>query len=98
MLQISNNKIEAFCHRWKVAELALFGSALREDFSADSDVDILISFINEARWSLFDLLQMKGELETIFARSVDLIEKKALRNPFRRHSILLGREVIYATG
>ena len=98
MLQIPNDKIQDFCHRWKVTELALFGSVLRGDFGPDSDVDVLITFSDSVHWSLFDLVDMTEELKTIFRREVDLVEKKALRNPFRRHAILPNREIIYATG
>ena len=98
MLQIPNDKIADFCRRWEVVELSLFGSILREDFGQDSDVDVLVSFTDDAHWSLFDLLDMTEELEAIFDRKVDLIEKEALRNPFRRQAILPGREIIYATG
>jgi predicted nucleotidyltransferase len=92
---IPKEKIEEFCRRWKIAELALFGSALREDFRPDSDVDILISFDEGAEWDLFDWVSMMEELKQIFGREVDLVEKATLRNPFRRHSILETKEVIY---
>jgi uncharacterized protein len=94
--QIPKDKITDFCHRWKVTELSLFGSILREDFRPDSDVDVLVSFADDADWSLSDLAYMVDELKAIFGREVDLLEKKALRNPFRRHSILSSKEVIYA--
>ena len=96
MLDINKDKIIDFCHRWKITELSLFGSILREDFRPDSDVDILVSFADNANWSLSDLVDMIEELKTVFGREVDLIEKRALRNPFRRHSILSNREIIYA--
>jgi|SRR3990172_8433335 hypothetical protein len=96
-LPIDEKKIADFCRRWKINEFSFFGSVLREDFRPDSDVDILVSFHPKAEWSLWDLAEMKEELEKIFGRSVDLVEKEALRNPFRRHSILSTREVFYAT-
>jgi len=96
-LPIDEKKIADFCRRWKINEFSFFGSVLREDFRPDSDVDILVSFHPKAEWSLWDLAEMKEELEKIFGRSVDLVEKEALRNPFRRHSILSTREVSYAT-
>ncbi len=96
MLQISHDKITEFCRRWSITELALFGSVLREDFGPDSDVDVLVSFADNAHWSLFDLVEMTEKLEAIFGREVDLVEKRALRNPFRRHAILPGREIVYA--
>ena len=85
-----------FCHRWKITEFALFGSALREDLRPDSDIDVLVTFEPEAGWSLFDLATMQHELEALFNGNVDLVERAGLRNPFRRHDILKTRQVIYA--
>ncbi len=93
---IPKDKIEDFCRRWKVVEFALFGSALREDFRPDSDVDILVSFAEDADWDLYDWVNMIEELKEIFGREVDLTEKTTIRNPFRRHTILTTKEVIYA--
>ena len=93
---IPEKKIRAFCGRWKVTEFALFGSILREDFRPESDVDVLVSFAAEARWSLWDLVEMQQELEGIFGRPVDLVENGSLRNPFRRQSIMSTREIVYA--
>jgi predicted nucleotidyltransferase len=95
-IRVQKDKIEDFCRRWKVVEFALFGSALREDFGPESDVDVLISFSGDADWDLFDWVKMIEELKQIFGREVDLVEKTALRNPFRRHGILSRREIIYA--
>jgi predicted nucleotidyltransferase len=94
---VQKEKIEEFCRRWKVAELALFGSALRTDFRPDSDVDILVSFDENADWDLSDWVTMMDELKQMFGREVDLVEKTTLRNPFRRHYILETKQVIYAT-
>jgi len=95
MLQISHDEIADFCRRWNITELSLFGSVLRKDFGPDSDVDVLVSFADDAHWSLFDIAEMADKLKTIFGREVDLVEKKALRNPFRRHAILPNREIVY---
>jgi predicted nucleotidyltransferase len=70
---------------------------LRDDFRPDSDVDVLVSFNPTAPWSLFDLVTMQDELQKIFGRTVDLVEREGLRNPFRKRSILSSREVIYAS-
>lgn len=95
-LPIPHKEIAAFCKRWKVIELSLFGSVLRSDFRPDSDVDVLVTFSEEAQISLFDLVQMKLDLEEIFQRPVDVIEKDALENPFRKREILKTAQVIYA--
>ena len=96
---VPDDKVAELCHRWKVAELALFGSVLREDFGPDSDVDVLVSFAADAHWSLFDLVTMQEELQAIFNRGVDLLERAAVEqseNYIRRKSILSNVEVIYA--
>jgi predicted nucleotidyltransferase len=88
--------IDGFCRKWKIKELALFGSVLRADFRADSDVDVLATFTSDAQWSLFDVVRMREELSNLLGREVDLVEPTGLRNPFRRGEILATREVIYA--
>jgi len=95
-ISLSMEDILRFCRRWRVTELSLFGSVIRDDFRPDSDVDVLLSFERDAPWSLFDLVQMREELRGIFGRDVDLVEKEAIRNPFRRAEILRNREIIYA--
>ncbi|MDO9128364.1 MAG: nucleotidyltransferase family protein [Anaerolineales bacterium] len=96
-IAIPKKKIAAFCCRWKVVEFGLFGSALRDDFNAGSDIDVLVTFAPEAQVSLFDLAQMQIELESLFGRPVDILEKDALRNPFRKREILKTAQVIYAS-
>jgi predicted nucleotidyltransferase len=96
-VEVLEDAIASFCDRWKINEFALFGSILRDDFRPDSDVDVLVSFAPDAKWSLFDIVHMKEELETLFGRKVDFVEKAALKNPFRRYEILSTKQVIYAT-
>jgi predicted nucleotidyltransferase len=93
---IDHGAVRAFCRKWKVSELSLFGSVIREDFRPDSDVDVLVVFQPDAGWSLFDIVDMKDDLKAIFGREVDIVEKDAIRNPFRRHHILNNHEVVYA--
>jgi len=95
-ISIDRDYITDFCQRWRVTELALFGSALRDDFQPDSDLDLLVTFEPEAPWSLWDLSVMRQELEELFGREVDLVEKQGLRNPFRRHAILANQRLLYA--
>jgi predicted nucleotidyltransferase len=85
------NEIAQFCQRWRVHELAVFGSALREDFGLDSDLDVLVTFDPAAEWSLLDHVKMEQELEQVFQRSVDLISKRALE---RSANWLLRREIV----
>jgi len=94
-IAIPMEKIADFCRRWKVREFSLFGSVLREDFRPDSDVDVLVSFERDSKWSLWDIVRMREELMQFFGRDVDIVEKEAMRNPFRRHEILRTHQVVY---
>ena len=95
-LEIPGEKIAGFCRKWKIVEFSLFGSILREDFGPDSDVDVLVEFAQDGRITFDNRVEMLDELSVIFGREVDIIEKGAIRNPFRRHSILSTKEVLYA--
>ena len=95
-IDVSSEALGTFCRKWRVRELALFGSVVREDFSQDSDIDVLATFEDGAPWSLWDFGAMLDELKGIFGREVDLVEKDALRNPFRRRAILNEHRVVYA--
>jgi predicted nucleotidyltransferase len=95
-ISVAPEVIAAFCKRWRISEFAVFGSALRDDFTGGSDVDVAVEFEAEAAWSLADVAVMAAELEELFGRPVDILEKKAIRNPFRRHEVLTTREVLYA--
>ncbi len=99
-IEISKEAIASFCRRWQVTEFALFGSALRNDLGPDSDVDVLVSFAPDARWTLFDMVDMQEELEAIFGRKVDLVTRRGIessRNYIRRQAILSSAEVIHVT-
>jgi uncharacterized protein len=93
---IDADRIREFCRKWRITELALFGSSLRDDFRADSDIDLVASFEPAAPWTLWDFVEMRDELAHLFGRPVDLVSKRGLKNPFRRHEILTTRQVIYA--
>ena len=97
-LHIPQGRLADFCKRWKITELALFGSVLRDDFGPDSDVDILVTFEPDAPWSLFDIVRVKHEFEGMVGRKVDIIERPALEkhhNPWLKHAILTEARTIY---
>ena len=96
--RLPRKKIAEFCKRWSITEFSLFGSVLREDFKPDSDIDVLVSIDPGAHIGLFEIARMQIELENIFKRPVDLVEKEGLRNPYRRYEILRTAQVIYASG
>jgi len=95
-VQLDRNMLAEFCRKWRIRELSIFGSALREDFNANCDLDFLVSFEPGASLDIDRLLDMKEELEACFGRPVDLVEKEAMRDPWRKHEILRTRQVIYA--
>jgi hypothetical protein len=95
-ISIDHKKIAAFCQKWNIVEFSVFGSVLRDDFRPDSDVDVLVTFGPGGGITFDNRVDMLDELKAIFGREIDLVEKKAISNPFRRHSILTTREVLYA--
>jgi predicted nucleotidyltransferase len=78
-----------------VRELAVFGSVLREDFHADSDVDLLVEFEAGRRVSLFDLLELQQRLEDLIGRPVDLVPRQGLK-PLIRDHVLAEARTVYA--
>jgi len=95
-LPIPAERIADFCRKWNVAELSLFGSILRDDFRPDSDVDVLVAFPPGFSPSLEDWLAMEDELQAMFGREIDLVERRCVTNPFRRYEILTTRRILYA--
>jgi len=87
--------LKDICDRWLIKELALFGSILTDKFNDESDIDILITFDDTAKWSLFDIVRLKNELKNVFNKEVDLVEKSALSNPFIRYEILKNNYILY---
>jgi len=98
--EIPSDKIADYCKRWKITELALFGSALRDDFNLESDIDVLVTFDRDARWTLFDMVDMREELKEIFGRDVDLVSRRGIessQNYLRRKEILSSAKVIHVS-
>ena len=95
-LDVTRDDLEQFCRRWKVVELSLFGSVVREDFRPDSDVDVMVRFAPDAKISLWDLVRMQDELAALVGRDVDIVEYGQITNPFRRRSIERDLAVVYA--
>jgi hypothetical protein len=94
-IAVDKERIAELCRKWRVKELSIFGSALREDFGLESDVDVLVEFEDAVPWNGFDWVDMIDELKAVSGREVDLVEKEAIRNPFRRSNTLRTHEVVY---
>lgn len=91
--------LDDFCRRWKITELRVFGSALRQDFRRDSDLDLLVTFRTDAGWSLLDHVAMQEELSAIVGRAVDLVSRSAVEhshNWIRKKAILESARPLYA--
>jgi hypothetical protein len=98
-VSLPEGEIDAFCKRWKVRELAVFGSALRDDFRPDSDIDLLVTFDADAVIGLPALVRMQKELKALLGRDVDLVPRDAVEgssNEPRRRRILESARVVYA--
>jgi hypothetical protein len=90
-------EIEAFCRRWKIIRLELFGSAIRGELTSESDLDFLYTFADDARWG-WDFVNASDELQAIVGRPVDLVNRTSIErstNPFRKHAILSSTELVY---
>ena len=99
-LQLPEEKIAAFCKKWKIQEFAVFGSVLRSDFHPESDIDVLVTFSEEAKHTLFHLVRMERELEQILNRDVDIVSRSGIessRNRLRKKEILSSARIVYAS-
>ena len=97
-IELPRKEIEAFCCRWEVSELSLFGSVLTAYFNKDFDIDVLVKFVDSSRRTLLDVARMEREMVSIFHRKVDLVLKggiEASKNTIRRDEILNSAVVIY---
>jgi hypothetical protein len=99
-ISVPRSQLAEFCRHWQIEELAFFGSVLRDDFTPESDLDVLVTFAPEANWSLLDHLRMEQELSDLLNRKIDLFTKRAVEqshNWMRREEILGTAEVVYGT-
>lgn len=94
-LKISADELRALCARHAIRELAIFGSALTENFMAKSDVDVLVEFQAHARVGFLTLSRLQRELSALFERPVDLVPKSGLKAQIRE-GVLATAEVVYA--
>lgn len=100
-LNVDADSLRKFCRSHGVSRLELFGSALREDFTSRSDIDLIATLRDDARPTLLDWAAMQEELVAIFGRPVDLLSRRGVeesRNPIRKKEILSTAVPIYAEG
>jgi predicted nucleotidyltransferase len=88
--------IRGSCEKYHVDDLALFGSLLREEFGAESDIDLLVEFEPGTQVGFLMLGKMQRELSTLLGRQVDLVPKRGLK-PRTRQAVLESARVLYAS-
>lgn len=93
-LGISREQLAEFCQRHRIRKLSFFGSILRDDFTADSDVDVLVEFEPEARVGLIRLAGIELELSELLGRKVDL-NTVGFLSPYFREEVLQESETHY---
>jgi hypothetical protein len=94
-LDVADEQVAAYCRKNRIKELSVFGSVLRSDFRADSDIDLLIEFMPEARVGLIAFSRMQRELSAIIGRPVDLVPKDGLKS-YIRQAVLDSSRIVYA--
>lgn len=100
-LCLAPSRLAAFCDRWRIQELALFGSALRGTLQPESELDFLVSFQPDAEWSLVDHVWMEEELAELVGRKVDLVSRRGIKrsaNYIRREAILAEARPVFSAG
>lgn len=93
--QVDEAKLVDLCRQYHVRELSVFGSAARGEMRPDSDIDLLVEFIPEAKVDLLDHAGLMLDLSKLLGRRVDLVSKKGLK-PLIRASILGEARLVYA--
>jgi predicted nucleotidyltransferase len=94
-IEFPPDEIAGFCQRHRISSLSVFGSVLRDDFSPDSDIDVLVEFQPGAEVGFLALSRMQRELSELLQRPVDLVPRNGLK-PRIRESVLSSAEVVYA--
>ncbi len=100
-VQFDQANLGRFCRERGIARLELFGSALRDDFREESDVDLLATLRPDAHPTLLDWAEMQEKLAEVFGRPVDLVSRRAIessKNRYRKHAILSTAVPIYVEG
>jgi uncharacterized protein len=95
-LPIDSGRLESLCEKWQVRQLAVFGSRARNDFTPQSDIDLMVEFRAGAQLGTLDLVTMQDEFEELLGSAVDLVEKGTVRNPYRLASIERDLAVVYS--
>jgi uncharacterized protein len=93
-IQIPRDEIAALCRTHHIRRLAFFGSVLRDDFTPESDVDVLVEFEPGARVGLIGFARIENELSELIGRKVDL-NTVGFLSPYYREEVLREAETAY---
>lgn len=93
-IDLPADRVAEFCRRHHISWMALFGSVLRDDFTAESDIDVLVEFEPNRRYTYFTLARIEEDLSGILGRRVDMHIRAAL-HPFLRDKVLRQAEEVY---
>lgn len=94
-IPVSDSELKDFCRKHRISKLALFGSVLRDDFTLESDIDVLVVFELDAKVGFMALARAQRELSELLNRTVDLVPESGLK-PLIREEVMNSAEVVYA--
>jgi hypothetical protein len=96
LIERNIDKIRDLCSRHKVRRLFVFGSLLTDKFKKNSDIDLVVEFQDVDLYEYADnYFDLKESLEILFKRNVDLLEEKAIKNPYLKQSIDSSKQLVY---
>jgi predicted nucleotidyltransferase len=97
-IELPLERIAEFCRQWKIVKLEVFGSALRDDFRKESDLDFMVTYADDAPWDLVDHIGIERRLSELLGRPVDLVTRRGIEqshNWIRRPAILSSARMVY---
>lgn len=97
-IEIDKDEIAVFCRCHHIRSFAFFGSVLRDDFGAESDVDVLVEFESGREPGLMEMVAIQSELSEILGHKADIVERRAVEaseNYIRRRHVLESLEAVY---
>ena len=99
LIESNIDNVRTLCKLHKVQRLFVFGSVLSDRFQKDSDIDLIVDFQGVELYNYADnYFAFKDSLENLFKRKVDLLEDKAINNPYLRQSIDSSKQLVYGSG
>ncbi len=94
-IDLNETDITFIVKKYSIKEISIFGSSIRDDFKQNSDIDLLIEFMNSESISLFDIIDIQEYFEKLTKRKIDIVEPAGLKNPYRKSSILKNKVPLY---